>query len=358
LRKVVVIALGAVAALLSAAAPAGAIAAHSISPRNPASTPSTSAGLTFTAEHRSHARLDHSQAEVGSPLVGVFAISAGICSSGSPTGSYFRMIEPGGTLNGPFLSNGNSSCSDKTYTSLFPGTDRGLSTSAYQPNPAPAFDANGNGLANLITQPQEFFGIKFALSTNSTDPQTGLGVAVPSISNSSGTLSGDLEAISVAWNKQNFNQGSPKPGGSTPGLTSVPTGTYNATSGAFTISWASAIVGGPFNNFTGLWHLEGTFISSSSTPPTTTTTSPTSSSTTLPTGSQTGTSTTSASSGSTTGTGTPNDPSGTSRTLASTGLPDDSRYLVLVGIAFVVCGIGLLLVQRPNRRTRSRKMTR
>jgi len=37
------------------------------------------------------------------------------------------------------------------------------------------------------------------------------------------------------------------------------TGTYNAKSRAFVITWTSQIVGGPFNGFTGSWHLAGKF---------------------------------------------------------------------------------------------------
>jgi hypothetical protein len=63
----------------------------------------------------------------------------------------------------------------------------------------------------------------------------------------------------VAWNGQQFSQGSPKPDGSRPGITSDPKGSYAAKTGKYTLEWASQVVGGPFNGFTGSWHLEGTF---------------------------------------------------------------------------------------------------
>ncbi|MEY2397011.1 MAG: hypothetical protein QOJ00_185, partial [Actinomycetota bacterium] len=72
-------------------------------------------------------------------------------------------------------------------------------------------------------------------------------------------LSGDLKAWSASWNKQYFNQGAPKPDGSKPGLTTAAHGTYNASTGAFVLEWASTVVGGPFNDFTGTWHLSGVF---------------------------------------------------------------------------------------------------
>jgi hypothetical protein len=364
LKRLLVV-LGAVAACFAIASPAGAIASQpGAAGRQPGRSTSTPPQPVVPPSHHvrkksHHAKSHHVQvAEQGTPLVGVFSITAGSCSSGTPSGTYFRMIEPGGTLKGPFLSNGNSPCAVQTYTPMSPGTAGGLSTVAYQPNPSPSFDSSGNGLANTITEPQGFFGVKFSLSTNSTDPQTSLGVAVPSISNSGGTLSGNLEAISVGWNNQNYNQGSPKPGGSTPGLTSVPTGTYNAASGAFTLTWASAIVGGPFNSFTGFWHLEGTFISSSSkTPTTTTTTAPTTTATTTGThtSSSTGPSTATGASGAQQGSGTPDGPGGgTSGPLAMTGPPDDTKNVLLGALVLIASGIGLLLISRA----RSRKIAR
>jgi hypothetical protein len=189
-------------------------------------------------------------------LVGVFKITGGECSTaGVTSGSYFRMIEPGGG----YLANTSSPCGDTTYTPLLPGKSGGLSTKRYQPNPSPEFDSSGNGLANKITAPQSFEGVNFALSTNATDPQTGLTTKVPAITDKGGVLKGQINAFSVGWNNQNFNQGSPKPDGTHPGNTSGPTGTYNATTKAFVLQWESEIVGGPFNGFTGEWYLVGTF---------------------------------------------------------------------------------------------------
>ncbi len=61
-----------------------------------------------------------------------------------------------------------------------------------------------------------------------------------------GTITVDLSAWTASWNGTNFNQGS-----------SAATGTWNSTSGAFDISWASTVVGGPFNGQTGNWSLQG-----------------------------------------------------------------------------------------------------
>ncbi len=194
-------------------------------------------------------------------LVGLFKVDAGVCSNAGVTaGSYFRMVQSGGNVtSGPYMPNGDSPCGDKTWSPLKPGTDGGLRTGAFQPFPQAEFDAAGNGLANLVTQPTKWFAVNFANATNAKDPQTKLDTTKPSITASGGQLSGDLRAFAAAWNKQDFNQGSPKPDGSKTGNTSGPTGTYDASSNHYTLQWTSQISGGPFNNFTGVWHLEGTF---------------------------------------------------------------------------------------------------
>ncbi len=194
-------------------------------------------------------------------LVGTFALTPGACQAGAASGTYFRMVQPSGTVaNGPFVSNGDSTCADKTYTLLAPGSDGGLVTGGYQPAPSPAFDAQGNSLSRRIVVPAVFFGVKFSISTDPIDRQSSVPVTAPAIQvDPSGKLTGDLRAWEATWNNQNFNQGAPKPDGSTPKLTTAVQGTYNATTGAFVLEWTSTIVGGPFNEFTGSWHLAGTF---------------------------------------------------------------------------------------------------
>src|SRR5262245_61949378 len=185
-------------------------------------------------------------------LVGLFKITPGSNSGANVKGSYFRMVQPGGTVAaGPFVPNPSSAASDKTYTLLKPGADRGLSTVKFQGAPTPAFDGVGNALAKKIIQPTSFVGTNFSVSTTAKDPQTGKAAKLPAITVANGKLKGDLSAFAAWWNQQKFNQGSPKPGGSRPALTAGPTGTYNAKTKQFTLNWSSAIVGGPFNGFTG-----------------------------------------------------------------------------------------------------------
>ena len=203
--------------------------------------------------------LGSASAVSAAPLQGTFKISPGANPPGT-TGSYFRMIFPGGSANGAFIGNGSSTASDNTYTYLSPGTDGGFVTGGYQPEPSPAFDGLGNSLAARIIAPQGFFGLNFSADSAAIDPQTALAVPAPAISESGGVLSGDIRAWGASWNNNEFNQGAPKPDGSTPGVTAGPTGTYNPTTKAYTLDWLSLIVGGPFNGFTGKWHLAGTFV--------------------------------------------------------------------------------------------------
>jgi hypothetical protein len=206
-------------------------------------------------------------AAAGTPLVGTFTITAGSCSGGTASGTYLRMVLSGGTnAAGPYFSNSDSTCSDNSYTPLAPGASGGLVTGSYQPQPSPAFDSSGNALADQITAPVAFEGVKFGTATNSTDPQTGLHAPAPSITANGSALSGDVAAFGVSWNNQEFNQGSPKPDGSSPGNTTPVVGTYDAATGAYTLQWSSQVVGGPFNGFSAFWNLTGRFIPAASSP--------------------------------------------------------------------------------------------
>jgi hypothetical protein len=201
----------------------------------------------------------------GEELAGVFKLDAGECAeAGVTSGTYFRMVQVGGKLGeGPYIENLDSPCGDKTFTPMSPGSDGGLMAGKFQEQAAQPFDAGGNGATDKITTPTAFFGVKYALATNETDPQTKMKTKVPIIMNADGKLSGDLRAFAATWNGQFFNQGSPKPNGEKPGLTAGPIGTYDPSTKKYTLDWSSQIVGDAFNNFTGVWHLEGTFEASS-----------------------------------------------------------------------------------------------
>jgi hypothetical protein len=258
---------------------------------------------------------EHSTAAPAAPsatrLVGTLQLSPGSCTGGKAAGTYFGMILPRGGASGPSLSNSDSKCSDQTITPLSPGSDGGLRIGAYQPAPTPRFGANGDAKARRITAPASFYGTAFATATSSVDPQTRTSVPPPTLTVTGNRLSADLRSFAVTWNNQDFNQGAPKPNGSTPGNTAVPTGSYDAATGAVTLSWASQIVGGPFDKFTGSWHFEGRFVPAQGSAPAGTT----GQGTTTGTGTSAGTT----GSGAARGAGTP--ATGTAGTPASPAAP-------------------------------------
>lgn len=205
-------------------------------------------------------------AAAATALDGTLVLARGSCAGGAVSGSYLRMILPSGTTSGPYMSNNDSACGDQTYTLLAGGTDGGLISGSYQPTPSPAFDASGAALAGRITAPVSFYGTAFATSSNAVDPQTRTRTTLPRVYVNGARLTADLRAFSVTWNNQYFNQGAPKPDGSLPGLTRAASGTYDAATGAFTLDWTSQVVGGPFDKFTGQWHLAGRFVAARSAP--------------------------------------------------------------------------------------------
>lgn len=231
----------------------------------------------------------------GTKLVGLFRLAPGSFTKGKLAGTWFRMVQIGGSVqNGPWMVNADSPADGGKATLLAPGSSGGLRTGGYQTQPKPAFAKNGDSRATAITKPTKFFGVRFSISTNAVDPQTKTPVAPPTVIDRGGRLTADMSSWAASWNNQNFNQGAPKPVDSNsakapgqqkatkvwdwasntwldaqpPASTTGPkaSGTYDAKTGHFTLEWSSLIVGGPFNRFIGVWHLEGTFKPSKAAP--------------------------------------------------------------------------------------------
>ena len=184
------------------------------------------------------------------------------------------------------MPNGDSIVPGGAATLLEPGTEGGLRTGGYQSEPNPAF-AGGNSLAGSITKPTKFFAVEFGTSTNPVDPQTQRGVVAPTVVNKAGVLTADLSAWGASWNNQEFNQACTEAagesgtggGGRCAGPAGVGLGRAEMAEHAqrdgrqratgdrhlrpgqpcLHFEWTSLIVGGPFNGFTGVWHLEGAF---------------------------------------------------------------------------------------------------
>ncbi|MGZ4203553.1 MAG: hypothetical protein ACXVRH_16010, partial [Thermoleophilaceae bacterium] len=150
-------------------------------------------------------------------LTGTLKIKPGTFAAGKPSGSYFRMALPGGAN---YFANPGSSAADKSYTLLKPGTAGGLVLGKYQS--AATFDASGNSQAGAIIRPTPFAGILFGLATLKREPASAPASAAPSATLKGSKLSVQLSALTAAWNRLFFNQGTPKPGATTP----LATGTF------------------------------------------------------------------------------------------------------------------------------------
>ncbi|GAA2066347.1 hypothetical protein [Williamsia deligens] len=230
-------------------------------------------------------------------LVGLFRLDPGKVNGDTVSGSWFRMVQPAGTVkDGPFMPNGDSPAQGGTVTLLSPGTEGGLRVGGFQSEPTPGFAPDGNSLSGSIMAPTRFFGVEFGASTNAVDPQTRRAVVAPSVHDEGGKLTANVTAWAASWNNQEFNQGAPKApaaaGPQVPGVAQATrawdwvsqkwlgqdnassgdgppaTGTYDASSRRYTLEWTSLIVGGPFNGFTGVWHLEGLYEPSAAAPST------------------------------------------------------------------------------------------
>lgn len=227
-----------------------------------------------------------SEPETTEQLVGLFRFTAGGFADGKPTGTYFKMAIVGGTADGPFVNNANSPIDEGRVTALKPGTAGGLRTGAYQSEAKPGF-RNGDSLSGSVITPTKFFDVLFGISTNAVDPQTRAPLPAPSITRTGTTLTADVSAWAASWNNQEFNQGAPKPVPRTDAAAAgqeqvgkawdvvsqrwlaqpaaakatgpTANGTFDPATRRFTLDWTSHIQGGPFNDFTGVWHLEGVF---------------------------------------------------------------------------------------------------
>lgn len=202
-------------------------------------------------------------------LDGTFRIEQGICGvSGPVSGSWYRMVEPGGSIkDGPFVTNYDSICPDQVYSLLSPGSV-GFRSGEFQEHPKPAFDAATNGLATEIFGPTKFYSVNFSVGTEEVSPITGETLDPPRFfatndSLDSGSveraLTASLESLHVAWNGEIFEQGAPHPEGIVGGTT-VPRGTINLETGRYLLEWTSQVQQGIFAGYTGVWHIEGTFV--------------------------------------------------------------------------------------------------
>jgi hypothetical protein len=176
---------------------------------------------------------------VDGELEGTFTLAASSCPNSTPTGSYF-IISYAPVTEG----NSSSTCDGGSYTLLQPGT-AGLGIGTFTPDPSPTFDDNGNSLANAIITPALFNGHALGLSTSPDDVQDapqGPPVFEPPEALVDGTnLAVDLRSLNASYDgtpndtcAQSYGVGCWLEG------SRVATGTYDPTTGNFTLGWYSS----------------------------------------------------------------------------------------------------------------------
>jgi hypothetical protein len=135
-------------------------------------------------------------------LVGTFEIQAGHCSSahGAPSGSFMVIVDSAGSKTVPNPAGG---CANKYYTLLTPGTQKGITTGAFQEDPTPTFDAHNDSLADAIIKPVPFQGIRLGMATNPVDVQdapSGAAVfAAPRATVQGTKLHVDLRSLNITY---------------------------------------------------------------------------------------------------------------------------------------------------------------
>ena len=200
-----------------------------------------------------------------SSLTGTMLINAGTTSSAGTyvSGSYFVM-GANRPNTGVMLTSGSAG-------GVVLGNNQNFVLSPDTPHPFNWDGAGGKAGTGYSTSPTTsstlltpfFFGSSLTyVGTNPISYQSGLAhpVATADISacvGNSCTLSMDLSAWEVMWNGSAFEQG-PRPVNTGPFVPA--TGTYDLSTQAYSVTWASQINGGPFNGVTTYWHLEGTVV--------------------------------------------------------------------------------------------------
>jgi hypothetical protein len=221
-----------------------------------------------------------SSSVIAAPISGYLSIDSGFASGTDADGneiygggSYFKFGQP--QIVGNIFSS--------AYSLLSPGTDPGLAVglNSYQPfvldpdtphpqgwdNGQPGGGSAGAGYGvtpvsggGLGIEAFAFGSANVYIGTNPVSYQSGLSFPAPTgdISNCMNnvcTLSLELSSFEVEWNGTAFQQG-PRPNNTQPFV--MATGTFDQSTNHYDVTWSSQILGGPFNNVTASWHLEGT----------------------------------------------------------------------------------------------------
>jgi hypothetical protein len=187
------------------------------------------------------------------------------------TGSWVRLYQ---TALGPsdpagYFVNPSSPAADQSYTPLVNGT-QGVELNAAQPIASPAFDGSGNSLTNTILTPEAFAGVNFsAYVTKNTAKKAkfgkkGLILQIVKDSNVTDPISSaDFTGWTIAWGGDpNYATPGSTPdinGGNLTGSVTWLNAKKHKLGGTITLNWSSTISEPPFQAYTAVWQLEGTY---------------------------------------------------------------------------------------------------
>jgi hypothetical protein len=196
-------------------------------------------------------------------LNGLFRIAPGRCAGGhgKPSGSYLIVIS---AARSRAVRNPRNRCANHVYTLLRPGTEGGLTTGRFQPEPSPAFDARRNSTATHLIAPVAFGPYLLGFATNSRDEQDAPSGApaypAPSAIDENGTLDLDLRSLVMTYAgnanatcRQSYGVGCWNLGSRSA------QGTYDAATHHFIIDWLTGEAFVPTGDSIAV-HLEGTLV--------------------------------------------------------------------------------------------------
>lgn len=179
------------------------------------------------------------------------ALTAGMISGVAQAATINTLFAGGGTFKmGVFTATPNPiSGSTHNIVGAYnpPGWAVGTAQSSQAASAITGFDFNSGGTwVNTFTAAASS---QASVTGGGPIPSGTVNGASATIANGN-TILVNLSSFFANWNGSDFNQG-----------TAAATGTVTSVVGnafSYTLDWTSLIVGGPFNNNTGTWHLTGT----------------------------------------------------------------------------------------------------
>ncbi len=181
----------------------------------------------------------------------VIALTAGMISGAAQAATIDTLFAGGGTFKMGVFTPAPNAISGSTHNIIGaynpPGWNVSTAQSSQAASSIASFNFNGGGTwVNTFTAAASS---QAGVSGGGAAPSGTVNGASATIANGS-AITVNLSSFFANWNGSDFNQGS-----------AAATGTVSNVVGNsfdYVLDWSSLIVGGPFNNQTGTWHLTGT----------------------------------------------------------------------------------------------------